>query len=72
MERKKKLDEPGRQKGRWGTADMEIMAPSAANRELSQFLSFKPGAGQIIALHASPTVRNFYFTKLDEPVEGRN
>ena len=43
----------------WGTADAQIKVPSAENLELSCVLALKPGVGQNIAMHASPTARSF-------------
>ena len=42
----------------WGTEDSEIKVPSVENPELTNCLSLKPGVGQNIAMHASPTARN--------------
>lgn len=41
----------------WGTADAQLKAPSTENLDLPNVLSFKPGVGQYIILHASPTDR---------------
>ena len=43
----------------WGTVAAELKAPFAENPELSKVLSSKPDVGQNIAMHASPTARNF-------------
>ena len=42
------------------TADAEISVPSVENPELTNVLPLKPGVGQNIAVHASPTARNFF------------
>ena len=39
-----------------------VEVPSAESPELSKILSLKPGVGQNIALHASPTAMTFYFS----------
>ena len=44
----------------WGTADAEIKIPSVENPELTNALPLKPGVCQNIAMHASPTTRNFF------------
>ena len=44
-----------------GIADKKIRALSSENTQLSTVLSFKPGVGQNIALHALPAARNFAF-----------
>ena len=44
----------------WGTADADITVPSVENPELTNVLRLKPGVGQNIAMHASPTARNFF------------
>ena len=41
-----------------GTVDTEIKVPSVENVEL--VLPLKLGIGQNIAMHASPTARNFF------------
>ena len=43
----------------WGTTDAEIKLYSAGNTKLSKRLSFKSETGQITALHASHTARNY-------------
>ena len=53
----------------WGTANAEIKAPSAKNRELLfvlKALSFKFGVFQNIALHALPTATLLNFLALLE------
>ena len=49
-----------------GTADADIQVRSVENPELTNVLPLKPGVGQIIAMHASPTARIvflvFFFT----------
>ena len=42
----------------WGIVDTEIMVSSVVNPELTN-APLKPGVGQNIAMHASPTARNF-------------
>ena len=42
----------------WGIVDAEIMTPSAETQELSKCISFKPGVGQDLAMHASQSARN--------------
>ena len=44
-----------------GTADAETRVCSAENPEVTNVRSFKPGVGQNIAAHASPTARNSFF-----------
>ena len=44
----------------WGTANTEIKDPSVENPEL-KVLSFKPGAGLYIAMHATPTASSCSF-----------
>ena len=39
--------------------DAEMKVPSVENTELTHVLLLKPGVGQDIAIHASPTARNF-------------
>ena len=53
-----------------GTADAEIKAPSVENPELTNVLPQKPGVGQNIATHASPTARKFFLVMLTDPVKG--
>ena len=43
----------------WRTADAEIRIPPVENPEL-KVLPFKPGVGPNIALHATPTARDFF------------
>ena len=43
----------------WGTLDAEIEHPSVTTRG-SKILPLKSGAGQNIAMHASPTDRDFF------------
>ena len=48
----------------WGcthseTLDAEIQDPSVENPVLTNVLHLKSGVGQNIAMHASPTARNF-------------
>ena len=52
----------------WNTADAEIKVSSADNPELSEVLSSKSGAGQNIAMLASPTAGNFPFLIYTFPV----
>ena len=42
----------------WGTADAEIET-DLLTLQSSKVLHFKPGAGPYIALHATPTARDF-------------
>ena len=44
----------------WVSADAEDKVPSAENPGLSEVLSFKPGLGHNIAMHASPNARIFF------------
>ena len=46
------------------TADTEIKVPSVEAPELTCY-PLKPGVGQNVATHASPTARNFIFTSPD-------
>ena len=41
-------------------ADAEIKVSSVVNPALTNVVSLKPGIGQNIAAHASPTARNFF------------
>ena len=41
----------------WHTVGAEIKVPYDENPELWNFLPLKPGAGQSISMHASPTAR---------------
>ena len=41
----------------WHTVGAEIKVPYVENPELWNFLPLKPGVGQSIAMHASPTAR---------------
>ena len=43
------------------TTEAEVKGPSAEDPEVSKVSSLKPGVGQNIALHASPTVREAAF-----------
>ena len=43
---------------RWGTAGAEIEVSAAEGSELLKVLSFQPGLGRNIVLHASHTARN--------------
>ena len=43
-----------------GTVGTEIKVSSVENPELTNVLPLKPGLGQKIATHASPTTRNFF------------
>ena len=44
----------------WGTADAEIKVLSVENPGLTNVLPLKLGVGQNIAMHASPTARNYF------------
>ena len=44
----------------WGTADAEIKTPSVENPELTNVLLLKPGVEHNVAMHASPSARNFF------------
>ena len=46
----------------------EIKVPSVENPKLSKVLSSKPGAGQNIAMHASPTARNFFLSSTSRSI----
>ena len=50
-----------------GTADADIQVRSVENPELTNVLSLKPGVGQIIAMHASPTARTVVLVCLLPP-----
>ena len=43
----------------WGPADAEIKELAVENRS-SKVLPFKPEAGPYIAMHATPTARDFF------------
>ena len=47
-----------------GTADAEIKVPSDEILELTNILPLKPGVGQNIAIHASPTARNIFLVQI--------
>ena len=46
------------------TAVAEIKAPSLENPKLTNVLPLKPGVGQNIATHASPTAKIFFLRKV--------
>ena len=46
----------------WSAAGTEIKVPSIEKPELTNVLPLKSGVGQNIAMHASPTARNFFLT----------
>ena len=55
-------DEIIRYTSQWGTAESEVKVSTLENPELTNVHHLKPGADQNIAIHASPTTRNFLFT----------
>ena len=48
-----------KKKAQWGTADAEIKVPPVEISQLSKLLSLKSSVGQIIAMHAPPSARNY-------------
>ena len=51
---------PGTTLMQWGTAGGKINVPSVKNPDLSTVVPWKPGVGQNIAMHTSPTASNLY------------
>ena len=52
----------------WHIVDAEIKVPYVENPELWNFLPLKPGVGQSIAMHASPTARKVSIVLLSQSI----